>query len=129
MSRPITFNKVLGTRTVAPSRPIARPVYGAGDDAETRARQVAELQRSLQQATDAATAATTAKYVTVHLANTEYTTVICHKLGRRARWSVVQWTPDTPNQAAIIASQTHDDEANTLILGTQFSGTAQIKVE
>lgn len=128
MSRPITFNKSLGTRTVAPSRAVARPVYGSADDAEARARQLNELQRNIQQATDAATAATPSKYVEMYLPQDKAVAVIRHKLGRRARFTIVRWEPEVFGAACNVVAVAHDDEANTLIVRATYGGNAEIQV-
>lgn len=129
MSRPISYSKTLGTSRVAPSRPQRSQQYGADDSAETRARQLGDMERSLKAATDAATAATTAKFVEVFISAVNATPVIRHGLGRRARWSVMRWKPTINGAPANLQEVAHGDEANTLQLIAQYSGTAELKVE
>lgn len=123
-----TVNGTAIGRTVDPSRPMRRERFTTQASDATRVRQLENQIAALQQATDAARAATQPRTVTIAVTSTSTTPVLRHRLNRRANWRVVDWKPVVPGTPWSLERVEHGDEANTLILRSYTAGTATIEV-
>lgn len=128
MTRPIVFDKRVGSRQVVPAAPMARQHYASKSSPETVARQLNELQRTMAKAVEASSAIVPSKYVTLEVLPFVNVTIMRHGFGREARWRVVDWRPGVPNQTCTVQSVKHDDEANTLICLFQRTGRVTMEI-
>ena len=122
MTRPIVYDKRLGSRQVVPAAPMARQHYASKSTPETLSRQLGEMQRTMAKSVEASSAVVPSKYVTMDVLPFTNITIMRHGLGREARWRVVDWRPTVISEPCTVQSIAHADEANTLICRFQRAG-------
>jgi hypothetical protein len=121
-----------GVVSTDPFEPVREERFNEGDNAKTRADQLTRLQQAIVEVTKATRAnrrnqAWAFEDVPVHTVGTQIK--LRHGLGRRVRWSVVDWQPTVAGNAPNIECfQSEQTDPNLLILRSYVAGTATIEV-
>lgn len=118
-----------------PIEPVKIERFSEGTSPRELAEQLTRLQTNVVEATEAARGrqAKALVFEDVTCGTAGALVVLEHRLGRRARWRVVDWARTTPGgshglerAASGLAGATNDD--NTLTLVSYVAGTASIEV-
>lgn len=127
-----SLRKSDGTLTEDPIEAVRPEQFGASDSPETRAEQLGRLQRLVHEATKGSRGRRTDSRLFELVVGTGGASVaIEHRLGRVARWAVVDWARATPGgthglERSALAADTND--ANTLTLRSYVAGSATVEV-
>ena len=120
---------VLVSDPVEPLRPEA---FTSADEPLARAEQLGRLQRAVSEAVEVARGRRgRSRLYEVTTGTGGAALVIEHRLGRVARWAVVDWARTTPGgthglERSVVSGAAND--ANTLTLRSYVAGTATIEV-
>jgi hypothetical protein len=114
-------------RTVEDAAGVAKPeVFAAGDTDQTRAEQLGRMQATLQAAASGVGRRGETRIFEVATGTGGAELRLEHRLGRVARWSVVDWRRTTPGGYHGLERLSSDE--NTLVLRSYVAGTASIEV-
>lgn len=130
MARPVNVAPGRLPVVVAGARPIARQQFGAGDQPESRARQLQQLQQQVDQATQLARSLAAPMYIDVLVdVAGQMLPPIRHQLNRRPYWSVVDWVPTILGAPFAFVRVPSAQDTQLLQLQAFALGRATIKVE
>ncbi len=121
-----------GTIAEDPIAPVKPEAFEAGDSPQLRSEQLGRLQRNVIEATRAARDRHAgARLFEVDTPAGGGAIVIEHRLGRVARWAVVDWVRTVPGgthglERSVVAGALNDE--NTLTLRSYVAGVATIEV-
>lgn len=109
--------------------PLRSEAFTADDSPQARAEQLGRMQRAVVEATEAARGRRVrSKVFEVTTGTAGAALTIEHRLGRVARWAVVDWARTTPGGTHGLERSTTGNDANTLRLVSYVAGTATIEV-
>jgi hypothetical protein len=115
-----------------PATPVRPEAFTEGDAPKLRAEQLTRLQRNVIEATAAARdRRASSRIFEVEAPSGGATIRLEHRLGRVARWAVVDWARTAPGgthglERSAVATDTNDE--NTLTLRSYVAGQASIEV-
>lgn len=114
-------------RTVEDASATTKPeVFSAGDTDQTRAEQLGRMQVALQAAASGLGRRGETRVFEVTVGTGGAETRLEHRLGRVARWAVVDWQRTAPGGSHGLERLSSDE--NTLVLRSYVAGTASIEV-